>query len=573
MDNKNIFSIKIGGQAGQGIKAAGLMFGKVATRSGFHIYAYTEYPSLIRGGHNVTQVCIAKEMVTTPIGKTDFLVALDQKTIDLHNDELKPGGGILFDVDKKYDLSKIEKGIMLYPVPLAKFAKEAGGAELLSNTAALGALLALFGGNLQILKDLLEESFGKKNPQIVISNHQAVESAYDFAKEQYKDNISSQLSPIKAEELDMIVSGNDAVALGAIAAGLQFVSIYPMSPTSNMIHVFAAFQGKYGFIYKQPEDEIAAVNMAIGAAYAGARAMTATSGGGFCLMTEAYGLAGMAEVPVVIVDGMRGGPATGLPTWTEQGDLRFALHAHQGDFPRIVLAAGDCEEAFRLTMQAFNLADKYQTPVMLLMDKNICENEQSVPFFDIAKFRIDRGKFSAEKIEGYERYALSADGISLRTIPGSGNFFEANSYTHSTVGFDSEESSDTIEQMDKRMQKLKTCEQEDMVSPILFGPENADVTIVSWGSNKGSIIHALKHYPNVNYLHITWMNPFPKEAVKKVLKKAKHILNIECNYTAQLGGLIKEKTGIESHDNLLKYDGRPIYPEEIAQKLDTILKK
>lgn len=300
--------------------------------------------------------------------------------------------------------------------------------------------------------------------------------------------------------------------------------------------------------------------------------MTATAGGGFSLMVEGLGLAAMMETPLVIIEGMRPGPATGLPTWSAQGDLRFVLHAHQGDFPRIVLAAGDPKEAFELTMQAFNLADKYQTPVIVLVDKNICEHDQSMPVFNFSDYTVDRGKFTTEKLEFFERYALSDDGISLRSVPGSGNFFIGNSYEHTTVGHDSEEIEDINNQMRKRMRKILTCASNEDTVPKLYGPQEADVTIVSWGSNKGSIRQALKDFPNVNFLHITWMSPFPSEKVKEVLEKAKHIINLECNYSAALGGLIRERTGIEITDNFLKYDGRPFFPEEIAEKLKTVLK-
>lgn len=343
-----------------------------------------------------------------------------------------------------------------------------------------------------------------------------------------------------------------------------------MSPTSNILHVLAANQEKYGFVYKQPEDEISAINMAIGASFAGARALTVTSGGGFCLMVEGYGLAGMTETPLVIIEGMRPGPATGLPTWSGQGDLQFILHAHQDEFPRLVLAAGDVKESFDLTMQAFNLADKYQTPVVVLIDKNICENDQSCLFPDISKYKIDRGKFSKDLIPDYMRYKHEPDGVSLRTIPGSGNFFLANSDEHDEFGYSTEESDERKLQMEKRMKKLQTCTDTDMQKPQVFGPDKADITIVSWGSNKGSIIEALKSFKNVNYVHLTWMNPFPTEELKKLLEKTKHILDIESNFSGQAANLIKEKTGIDIKDRLLKYDGRIFYPEEIIEKLSSI---
>jgi 2-oxoglutarate ferredoxin oxidoreductase subunit alpha len=442
----------------------------------------------------------------------------------------------------------------------------------MSNTVALGGAIALLGADLQVFKDLLQDEFGKKGKEMVKINHLAAENGYNYALEHFADKKKNILIKEDVVEQKMVANANDTVALGAIAAGLQFAAIYPMSPISSILHVLAANQEKFGFIYKQPEDEIAAVNMAIGASFAGARSMTATSGGGFSLMVEGLGLAAMMETPIVIIDGMRPGPATGLPTWSGQGDLRFVLHAHQGDFPRIVLAPGDPIEAFYLTMQAFNLADKYQTPVVILVDKNICEHDQSMPIFDIATYKIDRGKFTTQKENEFERYKLSADGISLRSVPGSGNFFIANSYEHTTIGHDSEDIEDINNQMRKRMTKLATCATNEDTSPKLYGPQDADVTIVSWGSNKGSILQALHDFPNVNYLHITWMSPFPREAVKTILKKSRHIINIECNYTAALGGLIKENTGIEITDNLLKYDGRPFFPEEISEKLKSILK-
>lgn len=573
MAKQDIFTLTVGGQAGQGVKAAGLLLAKIATRLGKHAYTYSEYPSLIKGGHNLTQVSISNESVTAPRKTSEFWIALDQNTLNVHLGEFKDGAEIIFDEGRNYDLTKINKNANLIPIPLSKLAQNAGGSLIMSNTVALGAAIALLGADLQIFKDLLQDEFGQKGEKMVKVNHLAAENGYNYALEHFADKKKAILIKENIVEPKMVANANDTVALGAIAAGLQFAAIYPMSPITNILHVLAANQEKFGFIYKQPEDEIAAINMAIGASFAGARSMTATSGGGFSLMVEGLGLAAMMETPIVVIDGMRPGPATGLPTWSGQGDLRFALHAHQGDFPRIVLAAGDPIEAFHLTMQAFNLADKYQTPVIILVDKNICEHDQSMPIFDVADYRVDQGKFTTKKEEGFERYKLSPDGISLRSVPGSGNFFIGNSYEHTTIGHDTEEIKDINEQMQKRMAKLVTCATNEDISPKLYGPENADATIVSWGSNKGSILQALKDFPNVNYLHITWMSPFPSKAVKAILEKAKHIVNIECNYTASLGGLIRENTGIEITDNFLKYDGRPFFPEEISEELESILKK
>lgn len=346
-----------------------------------------------------------------------------------------------------------------------------------------------------------------------------------------------------------------------------------MSPISNILHVLAKHQEDYDYIYKQPEDEISAINMTIGASFAGARSMTATSGGGFALMSEGYGLAGITETPIVIIEGMRGGPATGIPTWSEQADLRFVLHAHQSDWPKIVLTPGDGEEIFHMTMEAFNLADRYQTTVVVLIDKNLCENDQTFEIFDSSNYVIDRGAMTREKIEDYKRYKLgSDDGISVRAIPGTGNFWVSNSDEHDEEGLSNEEIQNRKDQMEKRMRKLEVCKEKDMPRPTLYGPDNADLTIVSWGSNKGSIIQALKEFDNVNYLHINWVSPFPTEAITEILGKAKKILNMENNYTGEMKGLIREHTGINIENNYLKYDGRPFYVEEVIDQINMMLK-
>ncbi|OGH10212.1 MAG: hypothetical protein A2152_02110 [Candidatus Levybacteria bacterium RBG_16_35_6] len=563
----SIYKIKIGGAAGQGIKYSGLILAKLATRLGYNIYNYVEYPSLIRGGHNVVQVSISKEPVFAPSQNSDFLIALNSDAIEKHQDELSEDSYIIFDNKNKVNIVK-GKAI---PIPLSKIAISAGG-EILINSVALGATIALLSGDIELFKDLIEEEFLDKDKKIRESNKKAAQLGFNYAFEKFKDKIKKVLIKNNNAQVKMVVDGTDAISLGAIAAGLQFATIYPMSPIANILHTLALYQRKYKYIFEQPEDEISAINMAIGASFAGARSMTATSGGGFCLMTEGFGLAGMTETPLVVIEGMRPGPATGLPTWSGQGDLQFVLNAHQGDFVRIVLAAGDAKEAFELTMTAFNLADKYQTPVVLLIDKNICEHAQSFPFFNISKYKMDKGKITTEFSPKYQRYKDESDGVSRRTLPGLGNFFIANSYEHDTEGFTTEKKGEIKEQMEKRMRKLKTLESE-MPDPLLFGPEDADITLVSFGSNKGSILGALKLFNNVNFLHLNWLNPFPKDAVSKRLEKSRHIVDIECNYTGQLAKLIRTETGIEINDKFLKYDGRPFFKEEIVEKINSVLKK
>ena len=564
------FSFKIGGEAGYGIMSVGITFSKIASRSGYYVFDYAEYPSIVRGGHNVMQTTFSDKPTRSQLAHTDLLVALNQETIDLHKNELRDGSGVVFDNETDMNLADVPDGVSKFGVPINKIARDVCGSEIMRNTAALGAVMALLGGKMQHLKDLIAEEFSDKKPEITEKNHLVCQAGYDYALGHYKNEIKNVLSqrPNKLEQI--VVNGNEAIGLGAIAAGMQFAAIYPMTPVSGVLHTLAPLQEKFNFIYKQPEDEISAINMAIGASFAGARAMTGTSGGGFCLMSEAYGLAGLTETPLVIIEGMRGGPATGLPTWTEQGDLRFVLHAHQGDFPRIVLAAGDVEEAYYMTMKAFNIAEKYQTPVILLVDKQICESHLGVKPFEFKDYKINRGKMVWEKQNDYKRYELTHDGVSPRSIPGVGNHFVANSDEHNEYGYSNEEAENRTEQMKKRMTKLETCAELDMEKPKLYGPPKARITIVSWGSNKGAILDAMEEFDDVNFLHINWISPFPALEVKKILCSANFVLNVECNYTAQMAGLIKEKTGVEVSDNLLKFNGRPFFSEEIIDKIKNI---
>lgn len=566
-----IFCFKIGGEAGYGIMSVGLTLSKIASRSGYHIFDYAEYPSIIRGGHNVMQTTISTEPVRSQLRHTDFLVALNQETIDLHKDELKDGSGVVFDNEKDIKLNDLPRGVSEFGVPINKIARDVGGSEIMRNTAALGAVMALLGGKIQHLKDLIKEEFSDKKPEIVQKNHLVCQAGYDYAIEHYKKDVKNILNQKTKVESKIVVNGNEAIALGAISAGVQFATIYPMTPVSGILHTLAPYQEEYGYIYKQPEDEICAINMAIGASFAGARSMTATSGGGFCLMSEGYGLAGMTETPLVIIEGMRGAPATGLPTWTEQGDLRFVLHAHQGEFPRIVIAPGDIEEAYHLTMKAFNVADKYQTPVVVLVDKQICESHMGLKPFSSSDYKISRGKMVLKRESNYQRYELTHDGTSPRSIPGVGNHFIANSDEHTEIGYSNEESENRLEQMEKRMTKLQTCADLDMDQPRLYGPADAELTIVSWGSNKGAILDAMREFDNVNFLHITWINPFPSETVKKILTESKFVLNIECNYSGQMAGLIKERTGFEVNESMLKFNGRPFFSEEIIEKIREVV--
>ncbi|MDP2926722.1 MAG: 2-oxoacid:acceptor oxidoreductase subunit alpha [bacterium] len=581
----NDFIFKIAGEAGYGIASAGLIFARTAQRSGYFIFTSSEYPSLIRGGHNVFVARIAEEAIHSPKSEVDFLIALNQNAVDFHKKELSPGAVVILNSDKAVD-SGFPSGVNILSIPLIKLAQENGGQDVMMNNVALGATVFLLEADFKILESAIRDVFSSAKPEIIDLNIKAARAGFDFAKHFAGSQTSGSLKAKKAAK-KILISGNDAICLGAVAAGCKFFAAYPMTPINSMISYLSARAKKLGMVYFQPEDEIAGINSAIGASSAGLRSMVATSGGGFSLMTEAFGLAGMAEVPLVIIEGQRPGPSTGLPTWSGQGDLRFVLHASQDDFPRIILAPGDQEECFWLTIEAFNLADIYQTPVIILVDKFLCESQKSVVAFDESKVKINQGSLLSKEDQkkDYLRYQITESGISPRPVIGRpGQTFIFNSDEHDQAGFSEESSDNRKAMMEKRMRKLETCARE-IPAPRIYsekkaeGPEHSvrgiEISLVGWGSTKGVILEAQKTLADqgieTRFLHLNYLNPFPAEAVGSFLQNSKQILMIEQNITGQAAGLIREKTGIKIENLLLSYDGRPIYPEEIVQKVKEII--
>ncbi|MBI2142392.1 2-oxoacid:acceptor oxidoreductase subunit alpha [Candidatus Woesearchaeota archaeon] len=571
---------KIGGEAGFGIMTAGLVFSKSFTRAGYHAFGYTEYPSLIRGGHNTYQTTISEEKTGAPIKAVHVLVALNRESIDLHKAELSEGSAVIYDSEKMQAAQdEFTKGTRLVPVPFSKIAKEVAGLELMSNNVALGASIAVLGHDIELLLGAIKDQFKGKGEDMIAKNLSAAKAGHEYVGKNFPEKFKYSLEKPNKPEIKPFITGNEAIGAGAIAAGCKFYAGYPMTPTSNILHFMAAHERAYGLVVKQAEDEISVINMAIGAGFAGARAMVATSGGGFCLMTEGYGLAGMTETPVVIVMGQRGGPSTGLPTWTEQADLKFVLNAAHGEFPRIAVAPGDMEELFYWTMKAFNLAEKYQTPVIVITDKHLCESHASVDRLDAKAVKIERGELLKEAAANYKRYAITETGVSPRALPGQpGNIFVANSDEHDETGISTEDAQMRKAMMDKRMRKLQYAEKDiGAEGAKVYGPKRADITLVGWGSTKGAIMDAMKTLAEqgikANFLHIIAASPFPTESVSKALRARKPKLMIENNYSGQMAAVIREKTGIEIRHKLLKYDGRPIYPEEIAEEVKKVLKE
>lgn len=566
------FHFKLAGPAGEGITTSGLVFTKFANRSGYYSFDYLENPSLIRGGHNVYYATISRRRVYSTHRQADLIVALNEDGLNQHRSELNPGAGVIYD-SEAFELKPM-RGCRLLPIPLGKLAEQAGG-RIMANSVALGAMVRLTGGRLVILQQVLKDIFGAKSEKVGAQNTAAAKLGWEAAGAMTP--LNSFFTKAKSTKR-LVVAGNEAIGVGAIAAGMQLAAIYPMTPISAILAYLAKHEQAAGIVVRQPEDEIAGINMAVGASFAGVRSLVATSGGGFALMGETLSLAGLIEAPLVVVFGQRAGPATGIPTWTAQEDLLFALTSAQGEYPRIVLAPGDAAECFNLTAEAFNLADKYQTPVIVLVDKFVCEAHQSIDNFDWGRVRIDRGKLvspaAARRKDQplFPRYQVTGDGISPRTYPDQGVVVKVNSDEHDQFGFSVETEENRNLQVEKRMRKISKLAAR-WPAPTIYGPKKAELTLVGWGSVKGPILQTLDNLRDsklagrVNFLHLNRLRPFPAQKVGRILTGANKTLLIENSFQGQLGQWIRMQTGIEIKDKLLKYSGRQFYPERLAREI------
>jgi 2-oxoglutarate ferredoxin oxidoreductase subunit alpha len=582
----NDFSFLIGGEAGAGIARSGFLFAKACMRGGLHVFGTNDYQSLIRGGHNFYVVRISDKEVYSQTDYVNLLVALNAETVLLHKHQIVPNGGIIYD-SEDVALSPETLGrqdLALFPIPLRKIVVEELKEPhnlIMRNTVALGAVAAVSDFDFALLEEVMRDTFKAETAE---TNVRAAKTGYDYAREKSGDSFGYRLKKTDAARKRRIfLSGNEAVGLGAVKAGCKFFAGYPMTPTTGLLHFMTANERDNRMIAMQPEGEIAAMNMIAGAAFAGARAMTATSGGGFCLMSEGLGMTGMTETPVVVMVGQRPGPSTGLPTHSAQGDLRFVIHASQGEFPRVVIAPGDIEECFYETVRAFNWAEKYQLPVILLTDKYVAESEASVEPFDANRVKVERGSYMTDQREGkeeYRRYEVTETGVSPRVVPSTkGAVVHANSDEHDEYGFTSEDPSMAMMMTDKRLRKLDTIvkemEERNVESTKFYGPEEAKATIVSWGSTKGPIREAMRLLDQegiaVNYLQILYLQPFPKARVEQILGKASKTIVVENNRTSQLSSLIRDHILKKADHRILKYDGRPFNPIALSERIKEAL--
>ena len=575
---KRTFAIGIGGAAGQGVATPGDIFAKIFSRRGLNLNAYNAYQSIIRGGHTFLTIRTGPDKVTNMGDRIDLFIPLNQDSMDRHLKLLSPGAACLYNADTVQPGPAAE-GVQLCALPVAELADITRN-KVAQNTIAIGAGLHMMGIGFQSLEDVLQEQFKKKGDAVVAENVSVARAGYDYAAAHF----TAFPNPLpKTENRYAILSGNIAMAMGGAAAGVKFYCAYPMSPSTGVLHWMAAHARKAGIMVRQVEDEIGVVNMAIGAAQAGVRSMCATSGGGFALMSEGLGMSAMMETPVVVINCQRAGPSTGVPTKTEQGDLWQMLGAAFGDYPRVIAAPLDIGDCFKLIPEIFNIADRFQCPGLVLCDLLLSEGRLSVHPKDL-DFNppIDRGELitgnngtasSAPTNGSYKRYKFTESGVSPRAVPGvPGHVHTVATDEHMEDGvLISDEFTNPIkrrEMMEKRMRKVAGIEA-SIPPPELWGPRDAQVTLIGWGSTKGVIEEACEILNeqgiSANQLQIRWLVPLHGDAILEVLKDSRHTIIVENNYSGQFARYLRSETSFVANGHIRKYDGEPFMPHHIAE--------
>ncbi|MBN2797165.1 MAG: 2-oxoacid:acceptor oxidoreductase subunit alpha [Clostridia bacterium] len=543
------YNILIGGAAGQGMNTITKLLSKALKRHGYYVFVNTVYMSRIRGGHNYFQIRFSDQPLHTHENSIDVLFALNQETLDLHQRRLKENGIIIADEDLKFDPKE-------FALPIKKISKAIGNKKA-ENMILLGGLIKLFNLDYDIFTDLVSKSIKKD----LSSNKEALKQGYDSLKPKF-------LFIGKQRDDNMLINGNTAIGLGAIAAGLGVFSAYPMTPAASIMNYLTHQQKKMGIIVEQAEDEIAAIHIALGASSAGVRAMTASSGGGLSLMVEALGLTAITETPLVITDVMRPGPATGLPTKTGQGDLSFLLTASQDELPRMIIAPRDPEDAYYQTIRAFDLADKYQLPVIVLSDQYLADSQKTIPLLN-TKVEINQYLSKDQAVElPYERYKITPSGVSPRLIPGLSEYpIIADNHEHDGFGKISEDPVNRTNMHLKRLQKLRSLEA-DLQEPHYFGDENPDIVLIGFGSTEGALIETIETYSGQKKIGaLVFGDVYPLPTQKLIKYKDKILINVELNATGQFSRLIRMETGIHCTESILKFDGLQINAEDILEVL------
>jgi 2-oxoglutarate/2-oxoacid ferredoxin oxidoreductase subunit alpha len=564
-------SIRIAGQAGQGMQTIGEVLCRMFKAAGFHVFAHQDNMSRIRGGNNYFQIRISSNPVSTLRNKAEIIVGLDKASILLHEKDLAPQGIIIADKSKS---GISEDNSFIFDVPLSRLAIEAAGNELFVNSVSCGVIAAMTGVDFSFLETVLKKVFSDKPGQVIADNVASAKRGFELSAPN-PEFVSFKIPGNKTRN-NLLLTGTETMALGAIRAGCKFYSAYPMSPSTGIMEQMARYSKEFGIVVEQAEDEIAAINMIIGASFCGARSLAATSGGGFALMVEGLSLAGMTETPIVVIVAQRPGPATGFPTRTEQADLDFILSAGHGEFCRVLYTPGTIEQAFYLTAKAFFVSEKYQIPVLILSDQHLAECYQDIPALEQEKINPDRFIISKEeslKIKDYKRYALNESGISPRAIPSwIADPVYADSDEHTEEGHITEDAEIRVKMVEKRLYKKMSALEKEIEAPTVESIQGSQVVLLGFGSTFGVLKEIAGIFRGkVGFVHLSQVWPFPKAQLTRIFKGANKIVTVENNAGGQLAKLLRRETGIEATGSILKFDGRPFNLDDLSARVKELI--
>lgn len=568
VNKKNDLSIVLCGEAGQGIKTVEIALTRILKFAGFNVFATKEYMSRIRGGANSTEIRISSGPIQSYVDRIDLLIPLNRGTAMKQSDRFSDETIV---IGEKDSIEEVEDLVgPAFEVAFEDIAKEIGK-KIYSNIVAVGVVCGILDVDKEIVRNYLIDRFSEKSEEVIQGNIDAAEKGFDIGEEfRNSEKISIVLESSDDPKDQILINGAEAVSLGAIAGGCNVVTSYPMSPSTAVLVFLSQHWKEFEIFAEQAEDEISAVNMAIGAWYGGGRAMITTSGGGFALMEEGISLAGIIESPLVMHLAQRPGPGTGLPTRTEQGDLLLALNAGHGEFPRFILTPGNLEECFYLAAKAFNLADKYQVPVMIITDQYLLDSYYNID--NLPSDKIKPEKFFIKTEQDYKRFKLTGDGISPRGIPGYGDgLVKADSDEHDEAGFITEDFDVRVDMVDKRLKKFEAMK-EDHQDPVLIGDENYETLVIGWGSTRNVISEALcrMNREGVAQLHFPQVFPLPQKGID-YLEKADKTIIIENNATGQFGQILKLHADFICDNEIHQYNGLPFSVEKIVEELEEIL--
>ena len=568
------YTLRVGGEAGQGLATVGGALAQVFSKIGFHVFTHQDYMSRVRGGHNFYQIRFSDKEISASREMVDILLALDLNTVEIHRKSVRNEGFILY--DSEIAKKKFEEPEFI-DIPFRKIALDVGKNSVMANTVATGAVLGLLDLGLEALRNVLRKAFRDKGDEIIQKNIACAEAGYNYARTNCPRCEAFGIREPEYRRL-MLIDGVHALGMGAVMSGCKFYSGYPMTPSTGILDYMASRAEEYNMVVEQAEDEISAINMALGASFAGVRAMTGSSGGGFALMVEGLSLAGMTETPIVIAEMQRPGPATGLPTRTEQADLLFVLHAAHGEFPRVIFEPGTPEQAFYLINKAFELAEKYQIPVFIQSDQYLTDTEWTYEKFDLDHLIYNDYRLRQKDLEGvkdYKRFKYTDTGISPFAVPGESgkHLVVADSDEHDEEGHIIEDGETRIRMVQKRLFKKLPLIKKEIEAPLLYGDSSPKIVLVGHGSTYGVIKEVVDTIPKeqkVAMMHFSQIYPFPEQDkfdYIELLKNADLTICIENNATGQFARLIRAETGFEFSHQISRYDGRPFTIENLKEEL------